>query len=233
MRILIVEDELKIAQYLERRIVEYYAHEEVQISRSASMADALELMEKKPIDLLVLDLNLGGKDGFEILKTMVSNSFHTIVVSAYKERAIEAFELGVLDFVPKPFSAERLHQALQRLTDKQNKQLHPVKYFAVKKKGRIVMVSSEDVLYIEAYGHYSKLHLKDNKREVYDKSLSTLTPLLGQEYERIHKSYIVRIVHMKTIHVYEGGKYSLELHNGTTIPVGRSKYKTLKEKWFT
>ncbi|MBK7227614.1 MAG: hypothetical protein IPH97_01775 [Ignavibacteriales bacterium] len=60
-------------------------------------------------------MNLNAKDGFELLKQVVSQSFHTIVISANINRAIEAFEYGVLDFIPKPYNIERLKAAFQRL----------------------------------------------------------------------------------------------------------------------
>ncbi|WWW34360.1 response regulator [Stenotrophomonas rhizophila] len=64
-------------------------------------------LQRAVYDGLLLDLNLGGEDGFELLRRAVAGRYHCVVVSAHRERALQAFEHGVLDFVPKPFSRER------------------------------------------------------------------------------------------------------------------------------
>ncbi len=117
-----------------------------------------------PIDVLFLDLNLNGKDGFDLLKTSVSGAFHVIIISAHTEQALKAFEYGVLDFVGKPFNKERLARALDRV------------------------------------------------------------------FERIHKSYIVKMSTVAGLLIHEGSRYEVELNNGLMLPVGRTRYKGIKEK---
>ena len=78
------------------------------------LPEALCFIENNSLDLVLLDLNLNGDNGFDLLTTAVSESFHTIVISAYKDQAITAFEYGILDFVPKPFNRDRLEQAFDR-----------------------------------------------------------------------------------------------------------------------
>ncbi|MDX1643027.1 MAG: response regulator, partial [Thermoanaerobaculia bacterium] len=104
MRILIVEDEAIVARRL-RRLVEAILGERLQAIRvAATLREGLEHVRNRTIDLLFLDLDLGGKDGFRVLTEAVTGPFHTIVVSARTEEAIRAFELGVTDFVAKPYT---------------------------------------------------------------------------------------------------------------------------------
>jgi len=229
MKVLIVEDEIHIARHLEKLVGEILGSAE--ISRVSFLEEAIDFLDKKPIDILLLDLNLGGKDGFKVLKFLSAGSFHTIIVSAYKDRAIEAFEYGVIDFVPKPFSKERLQKAFSRIDNVDSRPEYPTKYYATRKKGRLFLIEDEEVNYFQAFGHYSKIHLKNGKTELHDKSLVKLFPVLSNDYERVHKSFIVKMSEVKDIMVFEGGKYEIELKNGDIIPLGRSRYKAIKEKW--
>jgi two-component system response regulator LytT len=102
MRILIVEDERPTAEDI-KMLVEHILNKEItSIHIETTLDSAMWYLKEKSIDVLLLDLNLNSKDGFQLLKQVVSQSFHTIVISANTNRAIEAFENGVLDFIPKP-----------------------------------------------------------------------------------------------------------------------------------
>lgn len=196
-----------------------------------TLQGALSFIENNSLDLILLDLNLNGEDGFDVLTTAVSQSFHTIVISAYKDQAITAFEYGVLDFVPKPFNRDRLEQAFNRAISKETPETQ-VKYLAVKRRQRIQLIPIEEVLFIKGAGPYTELFLTDGKKELHDKSLEKLEQLLSHSFERIHKSYLVKMSEIKEILVSSGSKYMAELKNGELIPVGRTKYKALKARWF-
>ena len=231
MKILIVEDEGRIAKRVERMTRDFFGQTLQSITHLDTLQDALKHIQKHELDLVLLDLNLNGDDGFDLLKTAVSESFHTIIVSAYKDQAINAFEYGVLDFVPKPFNQERLEQALNRTISSESKSNHSIKYLAVKKRGRIQLIPIDDVIYIKGAGAYTELYLREGTKELHDKSLEKLEQLLSVFYERIHKSYLVKMSEIKEIIVRSGSKYIAELNDKTQLPIGRTKYKDLKEKW--
>ena len=102
---------------------------------------------------------------------------------------------------------------------------------AVKKRGRIQLISIENLLYIKGAGAYTELYLTDGTKELYDKSLEKLEQLLSHTFKRIHKSYLVKISVIREIKVASGSKYMAELKNGECLPIGRTKYKSLKSKW--
>tara|TARA_R110000796_G_scaffold252627_1_gene389024 strand:+ start:109795 stop:110490 length:696 start_codon:yes stop_codon:yes gene_type:complete len=231
MRVLIVEDESRIAKRVERMTRDILGNTLQSLTHINTLQEALTFIENNPLDLLLLDLNLNGEDGFDLLTTAVSESFHTIVISAYKDQAITAFEYGVLDFVPKPFDRDRLEKAFNRRMRKERLETQ-VKYLAVKQRQRIQLIPIDEVLYIKGAGAYTELFLSGGKKELHDKSLERLEQLLSPTFERIHKSYLVKISEVKGIIVNSGSKYMAELRSGGFIPVGRTRYKEIKAKWF-
>lgn len=228
MRVLIIEDEARIAKRLQRMAASFFEQSSV-ISICDSVQKGLDYIEEYQIDLLLLDLNLNGENGFDILEAMVSESFHTIIVSAYTDKAIMAFAYGVLDFVPKPFDEHRLNQAFKRIKSNSNR-TEPLKFLAVKKTGNVKLIPIEDLLYIKGAGIYSELHLRNGNQELHDKSLETLAQLLPTSFERIHKSYLVSLALAEKIIIQPGSKYQLLIKNGELLPIGRAKYKELKHK---
>jgi DNA-binding LytR/AlgR family response regulator len=230
MRVLIVEDEPLLARRLERFCREILADQLETIRVATLFSEASARLDASPIDLLLLDLNLHGRDGMELLQASVAGSFHTIIVSANTEQALRAFEFGVIDFVPKPFAKERLAQALARVTARDGRAAGAAKYLAVRKSGRVELVPVDRVLYVEGAGAYAELVLDDGKRELHDKTLEKIHALLPPVFERIHKSYVVRWSAVKALHASEGSHYEVELKNGICLPVGRTRYPELRAK---
>ena len=157
MNIVIVEDEPVIAQRLQRQISNITELASAKIRHFDCFDDAQEYLEENTIDLLFLDLNLHGASGFDLLKSVVSSSFHTIIVSAYAEQAIKAFEYGVVDFVAKPFNQERINQAVTKVLDAKARSDYGARHLAVKKAGALALVEVKDIVYVKADGHYTHL----------------------------------------------------------------------------
>ena len=230
MRILIVEDEALVARRTEqfcRRIL----GDRLESLRVAETFDAAGVaLAEAPIDVLLLDLNLAGRDGMALLESNVAGSFHTIIVSANTEHALRAFEHGVIDFVAKPFMEERLAEALRRVTDPAGRSPHAARFLAVRKQGRIELVPIDDVLYVQGADDFSELVLGNGRRELHDKTLEQLQKILPPGFERIHRSYLVRLSAVKALHAHEGSRHEAELRNGARLPVGRTRYKELRQK---
>ena len=230
MNILIIEDEARIARRLERMTAEFFANKASSIIVCDSLQKGVDEIASRLPDLLLLDLNLNGDNGFDVLEQMVAASFHTIIVSANIDRAITAFAYGVLDFVPKPFDQQRLFKALTRFVSPVLKPDEGIKYLAVKRAGQIRLVSVAEVKYIKGAGIYTELHLKNGQKELHDKSLELLQQLLSHGFERIHRSYLVNSEEIEKIFINPGSRYSALLKTGEILPVGRSKYQELKNK---
>jgi DNA-binding LytR/AlgR family response regulator len=136
-----------------------------------------------------------------------------------------------MDFVPKPFTRERLEQALQRVVDREARAASAAKFLAVRKLGRVELVPIDRVIYLEGAGAYAEIVLEDGRRELHDKTLEKLHALLPPVFERIHKSYVVRLNAVKALHAAEGSHYEAELRNGVRLPIGRTRYKELRERF--
>ncbi|HEX2100997.1 MAG TPA: LytTR family DNA-binding domain-containing protein [Candidatus Synoicihabitans sp.] len=230
MRLLIVEDEPLIAQRLERYCRELLGETLSAVQRVAEFDAAQTWLQEHPIDVLLLDLNLAGADGMELLQLSVARSFHTIIVSANTDEALRAFEFGVIDFVPKPFSRERLGQALQRATTVDGRAPRAARRVAVRKLGRVELVDVDDIIYVQGAGNYSELVLTDGRRELHDKTLERLAAVLPADFERVHRSFLVRMSAVRALHAREGSHYEAELRNGARLPIGRQRYKAIRER---
>lgn len=227
---ILIEDEPLVAQRLARFCREILGERLEKLHLAATPAEAGAWLAENPVDVALLDLNLEGQDGMELLRRSVASSFHTIIVSANTDRALEAFEHGVIDFVPKPFTRERLAQAFARVSGPLARSPHAARTLAVKKPGRVELVAVDAVLFVQGAGNYSELVLTDGRRELHDKTLERLEAILPADFERIHKSYLVRLSAVKALHAAEGSHYEAELKNGTRVPVGRMRYKELRER---
>lgn len=230
LNIVVVEDEALIAQRLIRYLNAELADHTACIRHFSSLDEADDYLSSHSIDLLFLDLNLHGQDGFDLLKTQMAASYHTIVVSANTDRAIEAFEYGVLDFVGKPFSQERIAKALARAltSGKVNTNPFTSKSLSVERQGRIELVALSDIDYIKASGHYSELVLLDGSMRLHNKSLSHILDILPNDYRQVHRSYVVSVARVKEILIHQGSQYELLLTSGSVIPLGRTYYKSIK-----
>ncbi len=229
MNIVIVEDEKVAARRLKRMVQEALPGIVDTITLFTTVEDALEIIPSTPLDLLLLDLNLNGDDGFQVLHELNKFEFQTIVVSANTDRAIEAFELGVLDFIPKPFDADRLTRALNRFTGRSNR-INGTSTLVVKNQGSRVFVPVSDILYISGAGDYAELHCANEEIHLYHKSLEKMMDTLPDQFIRIHKSHIIDKNGIKEVKVYGGGKYGILLTNSKELPMSRSRYKELFSK---
>jgi two-component system response regulator LytT len=235
MVIVIVEDEPLIQQRIQRLTAEILVTKDPKIFCFDDIDNAESFLSENTIDVLLLDLNLMGRDGFTLLKRKLAAAFHTIIISASAEKAIEAFEYGVLDFIAKPFTKDRLVQALERLLQNRKGEYRSCKYLSVKKAGEIQLIALQDIDYIKADGHYTWLNLSSTTEAIptkvlHSKNIEKIEQLLPERFLRVHRSYLVDMRKVKAVIIQEGSKYTLLLNSGGEIPVGRTKYEQVKKQ---
>lgn len=232
VHILIIEDEPLVAQRLIRLTRNILAEKLSGVDHCTNINDAETIIAKNSIDLILLDLNLSGKDGFDILKKFAAKAAHTIVVSAETTRALEAFEFGVLDFVPKPFTQDRLTKALTRLwqlPDNQNDTYPPTKHVAFETGGGIEIVNVEEIQFFKGADKYSEAVLSTGIVKFHTKSLNRLQDILSTFFMRTHKSYLVRRDAIQAVRSLEGSRYELDLVTGESLPVGRTRIDHVRQ----
>ena len=228
---LIVEDEPMVAKRLERFVKEALGDEAGNGVHVRSKEEAAPLAAKLPASaIMFLDLNLFGADGFDLLEMDTQTAAKTIVVSADQSRAVEAFSHGVVDFVAKPFSQERIGQAIDRALKGRDPLAEPVKYIggAPPRPGSsVVFAPLDDIIALHGADDYVEIELKDGRRLLTKKSMRDLERI-NPDFMRIHRSHIVNRKFVAEFVAQSGSRYRLQLTTGAALPIGRSRVEDVK-----
>jgi len=229
MRILIIEDEPPIAEYIEDNVKIILGNEISSINIAYTLDDATNFLKNNRIDLCMLDLNLKGQSGYDLLKYAASLPFQTIIISAYIDKAITAFEYGVIDFIPKPFDLNRLRLAFDRYFGRvQNPE--KAKYLVFRKKNKNLLLSVNDVIFFKSEGYLVNAFSVNNNSNLLEKSLKHLELILPPNFIRCHRSFIVNIEFIKSYQNTGGGVYNIELKDGKSLPISRNGLKLLRQR---
>lgn len=211
-----------------RQILESYIRDIPNLTLVASCKNAfevLEVLQQETIDLLFLDINMPKLSGLSLLKT-IQNRPNVIITTAYPEYAVEGFELDVTDYLLKPFSLERFIQAVLKVKKKSSvvkEVIAPIKEegnktIFVKSDKKILKLNLDEIVYIEAYGNYIKIHT--DQMILTAQTLSEFLKKLPLHFLRVHKSYVINFNQLKLI---DGNQILLQ--NDTKLPIGKSYRK--------
>jgi DNA-binding LytR/AlgR family response regulator len=228
MKVLIVEDEKRSALRLKKLMLNHPKANNFNIAFAESVYEAEKIVSNEVFDLLFLDLQLNNEDGFDLLRNVVSQSYQTIIVSAYTERAIEAYEYGVLDFIPKPVFQERLNKSIDRIfsTARLNNQ---TKSLYIKSRNSVEAIEVDKIIYLKSVDRYSELNLDHGSKKIHNLSLDKIIKILPMNFERIHRSIILNLNYFKKIYSFPGSKYEVELNDGNRLPIGRKYIKKIRD----
>ena len=206
----------------------------IQLEKNCYNAmEAMQFLNENTIDFMFLDINMPKLRGLDFLKTL-TNPPKTIITTAYKEHALEGFELNVVDYILKPFSFDRLVKAVNKISENQSsktivKEVSNSKEnsnrFFVKGDKKHHQIDLNDLLYIEAYGNYTKLFLQDEMIVSHEKISHYEAILTDGNFLRVHKSFIVAVDKIKFI---EGNRILIKEHK---VPVGQT-YKSRVSELF-
>lgn len=188
--------------------------------------EALEYLNTHPVDLIFLDLNMPKLKGFDFLKTLTSSP-KVIVTTAYKEFALEGYELNVVDYLLKPFGFERFLKAINKVTNPTITKQTPAQITTKNEDKRIflrsnkkyIQITVNSILYIEAAGNYTKVITQTEAILVREKISDLVELLSNDDMLQVHKSFAIAKKHIKSI---EGNRISI---GEAIIPIGKS-YKT-------
>jgi len=190
------------------------------IGECSDAFEAMQLINRQPVDLVVLDINMPRLSGLDMLRTLKKYPA-IIITSAYSDYALEGFELAVTDYLLKPFSFPRFVQATEKVLQlrqpaDQTAPTRPKEDFVmVKADKKLTKVFFHELTHVEAYGNYIFIYTGPNRIM----SKQTLTQFEEQlpsaQFVRIHKSYIISL---KAVKFLEGNELSI----GTKkLPVGK------------
>lgn len=222
-RCLIVDDEP-----IARNIIESYCSNLPYLEVVASSGNAIEakmILQQQEIDLIFLDINMPVMDGISFLKTLRS-PLQVIFTTAYKEYALDAFDLAACDYLLKPFSFERFVVAVDKAVallktgQARSDNLPPAKedFLFIKADGRIYRIAFQEIFYAEASGNYTRV-VTDKNIYLPAMTFAAIEELLPSSlFIRVHRSFIINKSHISHI---EGNRVFI---NKTEIPIG-SNYK--------
>ncbi|WP_272151637.1 LytR/AlgR family response regulator transcription factor [Tenacibaculum aiptasiae] len=222
VKCLVVDDEPLAIKLLEKHISKIDALEIVATCNNA--IKAFEILNTQEVDLLFLDIKMPNLTGIDFLKTL-RNPPKTIFTTAYRDYAIESYDLGVIDYLLKPITFERFFKAVDRYLGDQKKQSESIQhkekeiddFMLVKSGNKHHKVVINDILFIESLKDYIKIHTVDNKRIVSKYRISEIEQELKEEnFLRVHRSYIININKISAFTVND-----IEV-NSTEIPIGAS-----------
>jgi two-component system, LytTR family, response regulator len=239
LRTLIVDDEAPARARLRRLLAG--APDVTVIGEAANGEDAVRLIAELRPALLFLDVQMPPPDGLAVLRVVRDEWLPcTIFTTAHAEHAVAAFELHALDYLLKPFSAERLADALQRVrtrlaatpdasaSDPRVAALvaagppAPLERILIKTGERYVVVRTADIEWIEAASNYVILHTPSG-RHILRRSLSTLeTELDARRFFRTSRSALVNLSAVREIHAAAAGEHVVLLQSGARLPLTRN-----------
>ena len=201
---------------------------------------ALRVLRDTEIDVVFLDIRMPGLDGMELARvlTRFSRPPAVVFVSAYDDRAVDAFELGVPDYVRKPVQAERLAESLRRVAAARLAPSHPAvsarreqvaePTIPVELAGVTKLLPRSSVRWVEAQGDYARLHTVDGSHLV-RVSLATLADRWADAgFVLVHRSYLVQLRLITELRLTNGG-YVVMIDN-RELPVSRRHTRELKDR---
>jgi two-component system LytT family response regulator len=247
IRVIIIDDE-SLARDLVRKYLEGIPGVEIA-GECANGFEALKMVQDLKPDLLFLDIQMPKIDGFELLEVLDPKP-QIIFTTAFDQYAIRAFEMNAVDYLLKPFSKERLEQALEKarklLSDKSGqseksgpldnlqqqieddkKQLERV---ITRMGSKITVIPVEKIWYLESADDYVMIHselgnhLKEKTMKYFEEHLP------NDQFVRIHRSHILNISYIAGIELYEKDTHLISLKSGDKLRASAEGYKRLKER---
>jgi two-component system LytT family response regulator len=240
---LIVDDE-QLARDLLR---EYIGNEpELKIiGEAAKGKEAVELIDSLKPELIFLDVQMPGMNGFDVLDDITHDPY-VIFTTAYDQYAIKAFEKNAVDYLLKPIDQERFKLAVKRAVERMKLEQNNVgellrslktdnktsydSHIFVQKSEKLINLPVEEIMFLEASGDYTILTTK-NDQFVSSSGIGKLEEILNPEtFIRVHRSTIININFLKEIEKHFNGGMMVKMQTGKSFPVSRTYAKLIRRK---
>lgn len=190
--------------------------------------EAARYLRKFPVDLLFLDIQMPNITGIDFYKSLANSGIMVIFTTAYSQYAIDGFNLNAIDYLLKPFSLERFKQAIQKAQDyytyllKKDSNAAPAHLF-VRAEYSLVKIALNDILCIEGFDDYVKIHLPDRKPLLTRMNLKSIAEKLpANEFLRVHRSFIApiskidairnKVIHIGNLEIPIGANYEMDFY---------------------
>lgn len=239
IRAIIVDDEELARESLKQALAEF---ERVQVlAECANGFEALKAVKEFNPDLIFLDIQMPGIDGFDVLELLGNEAPQIVFVTAYDEYALRAFEAHALDYLLKPVTAERLAKTLPRLdldeqghknikniiAERRKREL-PLQRVLIREGTNVIILDPAEITHIQAQDDYICIYSADNsylKHQTLGSIGDTLDPGL---FLKIHRSYLINIKYLIRIETLSKDSRVAILKTGKKLPISRSGYELLR-----
>lgn len=180
--------------------------------------EALKYIQKFPVDLLFLDINMPALSGLDFYKS-IPDTIMVVFTTAYSEYAVEGFNLSAIDYLLKPFSFGRFTQAMKKAREYYNYKKKTGKseerFIFVRADYSLLKVQMDEISAIEALGDYLKIHLQNQKPVITRMTMKRIHSKLPEtEFMRVHRSFIIPLNKIESV------KNKLIAIEGMSIPIG-------------
>lgn len=240
LRALVVDDEALARQ----RVLDFLADEDriECIGECNSSTLAVETILRERPDLIFLDVQMPELDGFGILEAVRKEYAPSVVFTAAEhEHALRAFDYRAVDYLLKPFSKARFDEAIERLTWSDSSLSHSgnsqgtkssvnaasLQRLPFKTNGKIILISTDKIDWIEAERDYVRLHVQKNKYLIRETMSNIQTKLPQGKFVRIHRSTIVNVDSVSELRPVAGGEYRVTLRTGAEVVLSRTHRSVL------
>jgi len=236
----IVDDEALARGVLREMLA---AHADVEIAAECGNGfEAVKVVSEMRPDLVLLDIQMPKLDGFEVLE-LIASDVTVIFVTAYDQYAIRAFEVHAVDYLLKPFSPERLAEALDRarariaakeqvpdgLVAAGRARQTPLERILIRDRADVHVIPVDKIDYLESQDDYVSVKAS-GKSFLKEQTLAELETLLDEDvFVRIHRRYILNIARLSRIELAVKDNRIAILADGSKLPISRSGYARLKE----
>jgi DNA-binding LytR/AlgR family response regulator len=231
LRALVVDDEAPAREELAYLLRDDPRVADVLVAGSAGAA--LRLLADHPLDVIFCDIKMPDLDGVELARVVsrFAERPHIVFVTAYDDRAVDAFELQAVDYLMKPVRADRLAEAVRRvvLAGSGVAEADDDETIAVELAGVIRFVRRTQVRFVEAQGDYARLHTAAEESHLLRATLAELAERWADAgFVRIHRSTLVALAHVDEVRVVDG-RYSVRIGD-VELPVSRRHSRELRDR---
>ncbi len=241
---LIIDDE-KLARDLLREFLETFPQIEI-IGECSKGKEAVEQINKLKPDLIFLDVQMPGMNGFDVLDE-IEHEPYVIFTTAYDQYAIKAFERNAVDYVLKPLDQERFKLAVDRALKRKKMETGGIEglldslrvvnprtsydsHIFVQKSEKLFNLPVEDIIYLEASGDYTVISTKTDQF-VSSSGIGKLEEIMNPDaFIRVHRSTIINVNSLKEIERHFNGGMVVKMQNGKSFPVSRTYAKLIRKK---
>jgi len=246
-RILIVDDEALARQRL-RALIDRRSDFEI-MGECATGGEAVAAIRADKPDIVLLDVQMPELDGFDVIAEIGAQNMPAVIfATAFDDYAIDAFEVGAVDYLLKPIDEGRFNKTLDRvlrrfrdasdgstaaqitaLLRKVSSMSASSGRFAVKVHGKVLFLDPAEIYWIQARDDVARVHLADSACDVREPLSHLETRLPASSFLRVHRSVIVNTSHIRAAEPFDQGDQMLILRNGKRITTGRSYRKIVQD----